>query len=84
MGTITKFKAEKDPYYIEGFEKGVQQGIQQGVQQGVQRRNHAIVINLIQQYRFSDEQAAKAVGVPIELVQQVRKELEDKDRDSLS
>jgi len=76
MGTITKFKAEKDPYYIEGFEKGVQQG--------VQRRNHAIVINLIQQYRFSDEQAAKAVGVPIELVQQVRKELEDKDRDSLS
>lgn len=80
MGTITKFKAEKDPYYIEGFEKG----IQQGVQQGVQRRNHAIVINLIQQCRFSDEQAAKAVGVPIELVQQIRKELEDKDRDSLS
>jgi hypothetical protein len=32
MGTITKFKVEKDPFYQDGKKIGIQAGIEQGIQ----------------------------------------------------
>ena len=60
MGTITKFKVEKDPFYIRGRNEA----------------NHDVVENLIEQFGFSDEQAANAAEVSISFVKKVRKELE--------
>jgi len=63
MGTITKFKVEKDPFYQEGRNKAT----------------HDFIENLIEQFGFSDEQAAKAAKVSIGFVEKVRKELDAKN-----
>ncbi len=34
MGTITKFKVEKDPFYMEGQEIGIRKGIEKGKRPG--------------------------------------------------
>lgn len=70
MGTITKFKVEKDPFY--------QDGIKKGIEKTEARKNHDFVENLIKKFGFSDEQAATAADVTIGFVKNVRKEISSK------
>ncbi|MNY69117.1 hypothetical protein D3C86_2070070 [compost metagenome] len=64
MGTITKFKVEKDPFYIKGRTEALNE------------KNHDVVENLIVKLGLSDEQAAEIAEVSISFVKKVRKELE--------
>lgn len=66
MGTITKFKVEKDPFY------------QDGVKEGRNKATHDFVENLIIKLGLSDEQVADIAEVSIGFVEKVRKELDAK------
>jgi hypothetical protein len=68
MGTITKFKVEKDPFY--------QDGVKKGIEKGEAGKSHDVVENLIIKLGLSDEQAADVAEVTIAFVKKVRKELE--------
>jgi hypothetical protein len=72
MGTITKFKVEKDPFYQDGVKKGIEKGIEKTEA----RKNHDFVENLIKKLGLSDEQAAAVAEVTIAFVKKVREELE--------
>ncbi len=58
-------------------EEGIQEGMQKGMQKGMELKSRAFVINLITQLQLSDEAAAGVAEVPLEYVQQIRKELQD-------
>jgi len=53
----------------EGFEKGIQQGVQQGLQQGVEKT----IINMLK-FGFSENDIAKATGITLERIQELKKE----------
>lgn len=53
----------------EGFEKGIQQGVQQGLQQGVEKT----IINMLK-FGFSEKDIAKATGITLERIQELKKE----------
>lgn len=57
----------------EGFEKGKQQGIQQGVQQGLQQGVEKTIINMLK-FGFSEKDIAKATGITLERIQELKKE----------
>ena len=57
-------------------QKGFEQGIADGMEAGVEKGKLEIVRNLLSQFGFSDEDAAKAAGVPIDSVRKIRKELD--------
>lgn len=67
MGTITKFKVEKDPFYKDGVKKGIQEG--------KAIKNYAFVENLIVKLALSDEQVADIAEVSLTFVKTVRDEL---------
>ncbi len=74
MGTITKFKVEKDPFYQDGVKKGIETGIQKGEAS----KSHAVVENLIVKLGLSNEQAADVAEVTVEFVENVRNEIANK------
>jgi len=63
QGISSFFKIENDPWYKEGEKIGAE------------RKVHTVVAKLLSEFSFSDEQAARAVNVPIEYVRNLRKEL---------
>ncbi|MFA4871202.1 MAG: hypothetical protein WC623_23585 [Pedobacter sp.] len=67
MGTITKFKVEKDPFY--------QDGIKKGTEKTEARKNHDFVENLILELNLSDEKIARIVEVSDEYVKKFAKKL---------
>ena len=79
MGTITKFKVEKDPFYQDGKKIGIKEGIQAGIEQGIQKgktqKSVEVVENLIVKLALSDEQAADVAKVSLSFVKKVREEL---------
>jgi len=61
------FKEENDPFF--------RRGEAMGVAKGEQKKNYEFVSNLIVDFDFTDEQAAKASQTSIDFVQKVREEL---------
>ena len=49
----------------EGFEKGIQQGLQQGVEK--------TIINMLK-FGFSEKDIAKATGITLDRIQELKKE----------
>jgi hypothetical protein len=62
----TFFKEENDIFYRKGEIKGEE------------KKSHTVVENLIEEFGFSDEQAAQAAEVSIEYVKKIRSRLEHK------
>jgi len=54
-----------------GMERGIERGIEQGMERGIERRNHQVVMNMIQ-HDFTDEAIIKAVAVTPDYVQKIR------------
>jgi predicted transposase YdaD len=69
-GISSFFKIENDLWYRKGEEKGKIEGKQEQAQD--------VVANLLSEFSFSDEQAARAANVPVEFIRKVRAELEKK------
>ena len=62
--------------YEEGMEKGMEKGIEKGMEKGMEKTTHAIAIKTIQKFPdWSDAEVAGFVGVSVEFVQQVCREL---------
>jgi len=79
QGISSFFKIENDPWYKEGEKTGEIRG--------EKRKVHTVVANLLSEFSFTDEQAARAVDVPIEHIRNLRKELKIKQttfRNSIS
>ena len=51
--------------------RGIERGIEQGMERGIERRNHQVVMNMIQ-HDFTDEAIIKAVAVTPDYVQKIR------------
>lgn len=66
LNTASFFKVEKDPFYKQGEQKGAEQ------------KSYDFVKNLILDFGFSDEQAAKAAEVSVDFVSKVRSAIEKK------
>ena len=77
-GISSFFKIENDLWYRKGEEKGMKEGEKKGKQEGRQEQTNILVANLLSEFSFSDEQAARAANVPIEFIRKVRAELEKK------
>lgn len=72
MGTITKFKVEKDPFYQDGVKKGFQTGIEKGIQQGEIRGRHEEALEIafeMKKDQFPIEKIAQLTKLPIEEIQ---------------
>jgi len=59
----TFFKEEKDPFFIRGEEKGEA------------KKSYEVVVNALEKFGYTDEQAASIAGVSIEFVKEVRQSL---------
>lgn len=63
----TFFKAEKDPFYKMGEEKGEEKG--------EAKKSYEVVVNALEKFEYTDEQAASIAGVSIGFVKGVRQSL---------
>lgn len=63
----TFFKAERDPFYKMGEEKGKEEG--------EAKKSYEVVVNALEKFGYNDEQAASIAGVSIEFVKEVRQSL---------
>jgi len=68
LKTASFFKVEKDPFYKRGEEKGAEQ------------KSYEVVSNLILDFGFNDEQAARASQSSIGFVKKVRADLATKNK----
>lgn len=66
-----KFDIETDELYLEGIEKGIEKGIEEGDQ----KRQHQTVVNMLLDGILSVEKIAFYVGVTVEYVLAVRREI---------
>lgn len=73
--TYDKEESTMGSYVLETLKKQQQE---EARREAVAEKNHSFVENLIKQFGFSDEQAAKAAEVSISFVKKVRKEIEAK------
>ena len=75
MGTITKFKVEKDAFYQDGKKIGIREGIQTGIREGKTQKSVEVVENLILKLGLSDEQTADVARVSLTFVKKIRQGL---------
>ncbi|SEL09083.1 hypothetical protein SAMN05421740_103465 [Parapedobacter koreensis] len=68
LKTASFFKVEKDLFYKQGEEKGAEQ------------KSYEVVSNLILDFGFNDEQAARASQTSIDFVKKVRADLDKKKK----
>ncbi|WP_316814249.1 hypothetical protein [Pedobacter heparinus] len=65
MGTITKFKVEKDPFYQDGVKKGIEQGIEKGIEKGEAIGRHEEALEIAREM--------KKDGLPFEQIMKFTK-----------
>ncbi|HAX72185.1 MAG TPA: hypothetical protein DCY20_01535, partial [Firmicutes bacterium] len=58
-----------------GEKKGIEKGIQKGIQKGIEKANIETAINLLKLKTLDDETIAASVGLPLEMVQQLKQEV---------
>ena len=66
------YEIETDALFLEGKE----QGIEQGVEQGVEKTKYDTIIRMLRLSQFTKEVIALVVGVDIDFVLQVERELQ--------
>ena len=72
-----------DSLYLQGIEKGLEQGVQKGLKQGVERglakgveeTKKEAILGFLRLRTVSDEDIAIALNVPLEMVQEIKKQL---------
>lgn len=59
----------------KGLEKGLQEGIEQGVQHGIQQKTAETAVNLLKMNILTEEQIAQSVGLSVQEVLEIKKNL---------
>jgi predicted transposase/invertase (TIGR01784 family) len=81
-GISSFFKIENDLWYQQGEKKGKIEGERkgkiQGKEEGKKELAYAVVENLLTEFSFSDEEAARVAGVPVGYVRELREKLKKK------
>ncbi len=71
-----RVEVEKDPYFIQGIEKGKKEGIEKGEY----KKNYEFVVNLLMEQTFSDTKIAALANVDISFVERVKVDLLNKHK----
>ena len=74
------YDIENDYLYKKGTEKGIEKGIEKGVAQTTEKKNYLFVVALCEDkdIHYSNEKIASLVGVSVDYVEKIRKELATK------
>ncbi|GIV32386.1 MAG: hypothetical protein KatS3mg030_688 [Saprospiraceae bacterium] len=80
-------KIKDDPFYREGLEEGIQKGLEEGIQKGLERglqkgqeKQAVITICHLLSKGFDEQSVVEITFSPLELVKEVRAQLEKKPR----
>lgn len=71
--SLTEFDQQEYDKMIrkEAWEDGVSQGLSQGLLQGISQNTNNVISNMLKLGRFSQEDIASAVGLPVSKVQEI-------------
>ena len=70
-------KEKKDPFFKRGYKEGATWAMEKGMEKGMEKKSLDVIINLVSTSMLDDAYIAKAVGVPIEIVAKIRKQIQD-------
>ncbi|HMQ59795.1 MAG TPA: hypothetical protein PKE06_03955 [Flavilitoribacter sp.] len=74
------YDIETDGLYLEGIEIGIKKGIEKGIEKGIGRGLHLSVQRLMVKFpEFSDAYIADILETSIELVRQVRADMDSRN-----
>ncbi len=76
---VLKIEAMPIHYNLETdvrYQQGTAKGIEKGIEIGAEKAKRLFVENLLRQTDFSDEKIAHIANVTVELVEEIRRELE--------